>query len=148
VHNIFSFLEFDLVKAAIYTDPEDQSAWLYYWWLIGRAPEKVEFQSAYQLINSSLVILGFNDAIKFTRVPELYNQNNENLSGKLYPLNEGDESSSVWLYLLDSTITVDNIRIQSETVLPSNSSKTVPENQKWELAVNQIKDEKGKMIVY
>jgi geranylgeranyl transferase type-2 subunit alpha len=28
--------EFDLVKNAIYTDPEDQSAWLYELWLIGR----------------------------------------------------------------------------------------------------------------
>lgn len=28
--------EFDLVKNAIYTDPEDQSAWLYDLWLIGR----------------------------------------------------------------------------------------------------------------
>ena len=28
--------EFDLVRNAIYTDPEDQSAWLYDLWLIGR----------------------------------------------------------------------------------------------------------------
>lgn len=28
--------EFDLIKPAIYTDPDDQSAWLYYWWLIGK----------------------------------------------------------------------------------------------------------------
>ncbi|CAJ0912506.1 20339_t:CDS:2 [Entrophospora sp. SA101] len=27
--------EFDLVKSAFYTDPDDQSAWLYYWWLVG-----------------------------------------------------------------------------------------------------------------
>ncbi|KAI8394326.1 uncharacterized protein BYT42DRAFT_554221 [Radiomyces spectabilis] len=28
--------ELDIIKAAVYTDPDDQSAWLYYWWLIGR----------------------------------------------------------------------------------------------------------------
>lgn len=28
--------EFDLVKNAFYTDPADQSAWLYELWLVGR----------------------------------------------------------------------------------------------------------------
>ncbi|CAB4392630.1 unnamed protein product [Rhizophagus irregularis] len=28
--------EFELVKAAFYTDPDDQSAWLYHWWLVAQ----------------------------------------------------------------------------------------------------------------
>ena len=28
-------LEFDLVKNAMYTDPEDQSVWIYHRWLVG-----------------------------------------------------------------------------------------------------------------
>lgn len=30
------FIEFELVKAAFYTDPDDQSAWLYHWWLVAQ----------------------------------------------------------------------------------------------------------------
>ncbi|CAG8483140.1 5280_t:CDS:2 [Paraglomus brasilianum] len=33
--------EFGIAKSAIYTDPDDQSAWLYYWWLLGREPHRI-----------------------------------------------------------------------------------------------------------
>ncbi len=38
--------EFDLVKNAIYTDPEDQSAWLYELWLIGRGTVDIEMNTS------------------------------------------------------------------------------------------------------
>lgn len=31
-----STIELELIEAAIYTDPDDQSAWLYYRWVVGR----------------------------------------------------------------------------------------------------------------
>ncbi|KAG0305849.1 hypothetical protein BGZ98_003462 [Dissophora globulifera] len=44
--------EFDLVKNAIYTDPEDQSAWLYHLWLIGRV---VAFDETVKFVNPPTV---------------------------------------------------------------------------------------------
>lgn len=139
-YSYYDFSELDLVKAAIYTDPEDQSAWLYYWWLLGRAPEQVECTSAHQLIGSPLIFLGFNDAINFLELPKVYNEKNEPLLGKLYPLcHEIDEKSSIWIFLLDiSSATAARIHIQSETVLPSTASKSIPTNTKWDMRVNQL----------
>ena len=63
------------MKNAIYTDPEDQSAWLYYWWLLGRAPDNITLFGAYQMENDpSIIILGFNDKIKFMQKPRLLNE--------------------------------------------------------------------------
>ncbi|CAO3638399.1 unnamed protein product [Mucor hiemalis] len=138
--NAVAINELDLVKAAIYTDPEDQSAWLYYWWLLGRAPEQVECTNALQLKGSSLVFLGFNDAINFMELPKVYNEKNESLLGKLYPLcHEKDEKSSIWIFSLDiSTATAARIHIQSETILPSTASSSIPTNMKWDISVNQL----------
>jgi geranylgeranyl transferase type-2 subunit alpha len=132
-------LELDLVKAAIYTDPADQSAWLYYWWLLGRAPDEVTLSGAYQLKDTPLVILGFNDVIKFMQLPQLLDVNNQCLSGKLYPLNqENSECSSIWVFLLDNDTSAKTVTIQSETILPSTASKSIPSNKTWELNVQQI----------
>ena len=52
--------EFDLVKNAMYTDPNDQSVWIYHRWLIGPG----EHPPAYALCEYSAdVILGDNQSI-------------------------------------------------------------------------------------
>ncbi|KAG2228636.1 hypothetical protein INT48_007089 [Thamnidium elegans] len=135
--------ELDLVKAAIYTDPEDQSAWLYYWWLLGRAPEEVELLGAYQLKDTPLVILGFNDMIKFMQVPQLFDANNQPLLGKLYPLCEDSGNASIWLFLLDNNIAAKNIIFDAaSTILPSSSSKKVPCKQ-WDMNITEMDKGEG-----
>lgn len=45
------FLEFELVKQALYVDPYDQSAWIYHRWLIG------DGKSAFRTSGTTLTLL-------------------------------------------------------------------------------------------
>lgn len=127
-----------MVEAAVFTDPEDQSAWLYYWWLLGRAPKDVNLSGAYQLKDTPVVILGFNDVIKFMQVPRFFDANNHPLLGKLYPLCEDSESASVWIFILDDiTSAVRSLCIDSNTILPSNSARKTPSTQ-WDINITMI----------
>lgn len=42
--------EFELVSNALYTDPDDQSAWIYHRWLIGSGENKAQLEREIQLI--------------------------------------------------------------------------------------------------
>ncbi|KAI8384049.1 hypothetical protein BD560DRAFT_384788 [Blakeslea trispora] len=132
--------ELDLVKNAIYTDPEDQSAWLYYWWLLGRAPDYVECIGAYCLEEDpSVVYIGFNDSVKFLTMPQLANSNSV-LSSKMYPICSRDnEAASTWVIVTDKADGYpEKLIIQSSTILPSTSAKSVPQEILWELEINKI----------
>lgn len=140
----YKCIELDMVEAAVFTDPEDQSAWLYYWWLLGRAPEDVDISGAYQLKDTPVVILGFNDVIKFMQVPRFFDANNRPLLGKLYPLCEDSESASVWIFVLDDiTSNAKNVCMDSNTILPSSSARKIP-SIKWDINIKMIDGEKGK----
>lgn len=55
---LLGMLEFDLVKQAIWSDPNDQSAWLYHRWLVGKGKWlPLQFLSfAHVLTASSLLV--------------------------------------------------------------------------------------------
>ncbi|CAG8465807.1 2506_t:CDS:10, partial [Scutellospora calospora] len=55
--------EFELVKSAFYTDPDDQSAWLYHWWLIGREIRHISILGAYYDPQNRQIILAFDDEV-------------------------------------------------------------------------------------
>ncbi|KAF9102590.1 hypothetical protein BGX27_010936 [Mortierella sp. AM989] len=57
--------EFDLVKNAIYTDPEDQSAWLYDLWLIGRKERSISILGATVISFHPLeIVVAFDKKVK------------------------------------------------------------------------------------
>ncbi|KAG0027253.1 hypothetical protein BGZ81_005735 [Podila clonocystis] len=57
--------EFDLVKNAIYTDPEDQSAWLYDLWLIGREQRSISILGASVISFHPLeIVVAFDETVK------------------------------------------------------------------------------------
>lgn len=142
------FKELDLVKNAIYTDPEDQSAWLYYWWLLGKAPEYVSLLGAYRLEDTSLIVIGFNDIVKFTHTPQLFDADNNHVSMKLFSLSSEDsESSSLWAILPDNDKNATRIEISSNTILPSRSSKLVVSNETWSTEIKRVHRGKYNRII-
>ncbi|KAL7316697.1 Rab geranylgeranyltransferase [Mucor circinelloides] len=129
--------ELDLVKNAIYTDPEDQSAWLYYWWLLGRAPDHVTLYGAYQMESDpSMVILGFNDRVKFMQKPRLLNEKDETVDCRLYPFDSKNESASIWI--LQAAKTAKRVVIDANVILPSTSAKSIPHDKVWNSKLEKL----------
>ncbi|KAI8987501.1 hypothetical protein BDF20DRAFT_850602 [Mycotypha africana] len=142
--------ELDLVKNAIYTDPDDQSAWLYYWWLVGRATENVSLQGAFRYKNDpSIVIIAYNDEIRVTGLPIVVDTDGKHIPFKLYPLGDktGCQSSSIWILVL-SVMNAKQIMVATDTILPSSASKTVPQNTLWKVDIKAIdrSDERLKLL--
>ncbi|KAI7903509.1 uncharacterized protein BX663DRAFT_485656 [Cokeromyces recurvatus] len=137
--------ELDLVKNAIYTDPEDQSAWLYYWWLLGRSPEEVSPSGAYQIEqDTSLVIFGFNDKIRFMQPPQLLDHNGKLIQSTLYSL--VGENSSIWAMWIKSEKKdiAKELIIHSNSILPSSSSKSIPLDKIWRVEIKRL--ERGPVV--
>lgn len=131
------------MKNAIYTDPDDQSAWLYYWWLLGKAPEYVSLLGAYRA--GSLVIVGFNDTVKFTELPKIVDEKDQDIPVKLYPVcSEDSESSSLWVVAPQNGVVPIKIDLSSNIILPSCSSILVAQNQNWSADIKQVNRGKQK----
>jgi geranylgeranyl transferase type-2 subunit alpha len=138
--NTVAINELDLVKNAIYTDPEDQSAWLYYWWLLGRAPHPIALLGAYQLKDSSLIAFGFNDVIRLQKLPQILDQQGNLLSGQFYSVDGG----SLWIVDLEKAVTANQVVLQADTILPSSSCKSIPHDKIWKMQIQTVMREPGK----
>jgi geranylgeranyl transferase type-2 subunit alpha len=121
---------------------------LYYWWLLGRAPDNITLFGAYQMENDpSIIILGFNDKIKFLQKPRLLNERDETIEYKLYPFGSTkNKSASIWiLQTLDKHI-AKRVTIGSNTILPSTSAKTIPYDKVWDIGLKKLDRNAGKHL--
>ncbi|KAG1176673.1 hypothetical protein G6F70_003372 [Rhizopus microsporus] len=138
--------ELDLVKNAIYTDPDDQSAWLYYWWILGNAPEPVELLGAYHLKDTRFVILAFNDIVRLTQKPSVLKEQGDLLDGNLYPIpekNKRKDSASIWIYVLsEDDLVVDRVSISSSSILPSSSGRRALDKS-WDIQIQSVEKDKA-----
>ncbi|CAO3691655.1 unnamed protein product [Umbelopsis ramanniana] len=97
--------ELDLIKNALYTEPDDQSAWLYYWWLVGRVPSHVEIVGAYSVPNTSSLFVVFNDEVQLAGDIAVQDEQNNNISGSWYGVSSttAHKPSSVWAFRVNDT---------------------------------------------
>ncbi|KAI9490040.1 hypothetical protein BDB00DRAFT_839847 [Zychaea mexicana] len=119
--------ELYLVKEAIYTEPEDQSAWLYYRWIVGHVPDPIQFIGAFKLTSSPLVILIFDDDVSFVSAPTMIEDKTEDtVEGSWLPVgrNSSSSTSTVWVYKpKTANSSPATVRISSSNLMPSTRSK-------------------------
>ncbi|KAK5799494.1 hypothetical protein F5H01DRAFT_326295 [Linnemannia elongata] len=94
--------EFDLVKNAIYTDPEDQSAWLYELWLIGREERSISILGAHVISFHPLeIVVAFDETVKM-RNPFTVSTRVEHvalpLEGEWKATGSDSARGSVWIF--------------------------------------------------
>ncbi|KAG0010687.1 hypothetical protein BGZ80_001263, partial [Entomortierella chlamydospora] len=94
--------EFDLVKNAIYTDPADQSAWLYDLWLIGREERSISILGATVISFDPLEIVVAFDKIVNVRNPFTVTTMLDHVATRLHGewKATGSDSSrgSIWIF--------------------------------------------------
>ncbi|KAG0325017.1 hypothetical protein BG004_003319, partial [Podila humilis] len=96
--------EFDLVKNAIYTDPEDQSAWLYDLWLIGREERSISILGAFVIsFNPLEIVVAFDETVKIRNpftVSTRINHVVTPLEGEWRATGSDAALGSVWIFQL------------------------------------------------
>jgi len=93
--------EFELVQNAFFTDPNDQSAWFYQRWLLGREERKAEvlYLSARKLPDGLKLILSLSKQINLQREDHLHVYLNDvEINGLVWKSSdESDLPSYVWI---------------------------------------------------
>lgn len=106
----------------------------------------MELLGAYHLKDTPFVILAFNDIVRLTQKPSVLKKQDELLYGNLYPIPEKSkrkDSASIWIYVLSKDdLVVDRVSISSSSILPSSSSRRVPDKP-WDIQIQSIEKNKG-----
>ncbi|KAI8069171.1 hypothetical protein BC940DRAFT_366633 [Gongronella butleri] len=138
--------EFEMIQNAIYTDPDDQSAWLYYWWLLGKAPSHVTLVGVYNVGDGNLLFV-FNDMVRFSQFPTVLDAQQHAVVGQWLPMETAiskassytpGDSGAVWLFsVAPNAPQPASIAIHSNNVFPISSAMTMDTDKTW---TNSIKD--------
>ncbi|KAF0456294.1 rab geranylgeranyltransferase alpha subunit [Gigaspora margarita] len=130
--------EFELVKSAFYTDPDDQSAWLYHWWLIGREIRHISILGAYYDSQNYQIILAFDDEIgMLTPFQVAYKNDTSQLNiveGHWRSVSGSSDvdrmHGSVWIFTLniESGFNELFVTVKPEWIVPSNSEVKLVSN--------------------
>ncbi|KAG2180774.1 hypothetical protein INT44_003781 [Umbelopsis vinacea] len=120
--------ELDLIKNALYTEPDDQSAWLYYWWLVGRVPSHVQILGAYSVSNTPSLFVVFDDEVQLAGDIAVQDEQNNNVNGSWYGVSSttAHKPSSVWAFRPNDTGIagkVSSLSLSKENVVADSPEK-------------------------
>ncbi|KAI8361920.1 hypothetical protein B0O80DRAFT_89423 [Mortierella sp. GBAus27b] len=94
--------EFDLVKNAIYTDPADQSAWLYDLWLIGREDRSISILGATVIsFNPLEIVVAFDETVRLCQpftVSTMLDHVPVPLAGEWKATGSDSSIGSIWIF--------------------------------------------------
>jgi len=109
--------EFELVQNAFFTDPNDQSAWFYQRWLLGREERKAEvlYLSARKLPDGLKLILSLSKQINLQREDHLQVYVNDvEINGLVWKSSDESELPSyVWTTKVDQSIEAQDCSVKA-----------------------------------
>lgn len=131
--------EFDFVQNAFFTDPNDQSAWFYQRWLLGRKNTKPLLLSLSHILNPQRLIVSFSQSVhKKDLVDSCTDGNGSSLPLEWTELvNKQTKYSKTWVSLLPDQATNTNLRISFEKITHSAQWYTVSTSEKSHLSWNR-----------
>ncbi|OZJ06320.1 hypothetical protein BZG36_00721 [Bifiguratus adelaidae] len=109
--------EFDLVHNAVFTEPKDQSAWLYYLWLVGKT--KVAVTAVRGSVSARHIRVEFDDPVLVHGLP-VYDRTGQTVEGVWQPTPGKSKTSCTWEFEAQSDAIVDQLQVFSQYVQPHN----------------------------
>ncbi|XP_070574046.1 geranylgeranyl transferase type-2 subunit alpha-like [Ptychodera flava] len=89
--------EYELVQNAFFTDPNDQSAWFYHRWLLGRAEQPQDIRCLYVNTKTQQIVISLTNAIHLKKVHAKVIINNSEIQTSWWTPNKKDSFTTVWI---------------------------------------------------
>ncbi|XP_061192641.1 geranylgeranyl transferase type-2 subunit alpha-like [Saccostrea echinata] len=90
--------EHETVQNAIFTDPDDQSAWFYHRWLLGRGRKKLQISCVHASCHTNQIIVLLTNHIKVNHGHKLsVNINSTSIAGEWKNVKGSTNYSNIWI---------------------------------------------------
>nr|XP_054748223.1 geranylgeranyl transferase type-2 subunit alpha-like [Lytechinus pictus] len=116
--------EYELVQNAFFTDPNDQSAWFYHRWLMGRGEKPLGIQVMY--VNSALnqIMVIFSQPVNLQQQPAVVFLNDQIVDGTWKNSRNNQYHSIMWIYTVNSDALNQEKRRKLEVKLSEDVCRT------------------------
>ncbi|KXJ18539.1 geranylgeranyl transferase type-2 subunit alpha isoform X2 [Exaiptasia diaphana] len=103
--------EFELAQNAFFTDPNDQSAWFYHRWLLGRAQIPLDVTCTYINTDHKILILSFSQLVKVSLLSPSVVINNQEVQGTWRNVFSSCRPCYIWIFDFDMNDTIRTVNV-------------------------------------